>query len=1430
MTPQVVGRYQLLEPLGQGGMGTVYLAFDPALERQVALKLLNLPGGSERRRFRREVQVAARLNHRHIVTVHDVSLEHDPPFVVMELLTGGTLETYFKSHHLNWFEALNLLRPLCQALAHAHQAGIIHRDIKPANILFSGEPTPTLKLADFGLAQRQGSEQITEGGAVLGTLAYMSPEQATGQGSSAASDVFAVGIILFEAIAGFNPLRGENWSDTLLKVSSPDPLDLSALEGKAPPFVRAIISQAAAKDPRQRYRDGGQLEQAITQALSQTLPEDVLTLSPDLTPSSSELKIENAAAIPLPQDGSEILRRLFAGYGRITLKEELLGGRSGSRIFLVRPIRPDGTPELPAVVKMAPVHLIQQEWRAYQDYVRAQLAGIAEIQGQPVLPPGCTWGGLRYPLVGGGDFAITSLYHYCQETSLANLRYLLEQRLFRRMGEKWRHNFAMAEFRLGDSYDAILPVNLIIQPAPLSHDTTAPLLRPGSTGSFQTGQPLLVTEFVVTEVDEATQTVTLNRPSGGQPRFYPSYRLRLHPVTDVSQYQAGHTVDLEGIVTATRAELLVAQARAAAGEGVDLAAATLPNGWPNPLTQLPALLSETLNVRTANIHGDFNLDNILVDPATREVYLIDFALARRDHVLHDLLRLEKDVLTRLLPETLLAAALPPQSIALFYRWVDEALAQERPSALPAFPHPALEKPLYLVYLIRRAARDLLFDPRRWDEYEAGLTLYLLGALKFKDLTVQARGVAFWGAAALLQRRNEPIISQGASAELLLPAPSQATHRSFTRPLILVAGLLFVIMAFIIWRTGLQPEPPTPQIATILNFTEPVEVRRFEANQLQPVSFGLPLYDSDVVSTYEDGTATVYCENGLLFEIPGNSNRTVHCREQDGESVYIAPVPTDEPELDEATPVPPSTQNPFLLNPRNTAIISTRPTFTWEAMPQTTSYRLTVQFGNGDDWLRETSETTLLYPSDERALMPGEIHIITLEAIGAVTVTDVVEVRVLDGAAAASLMTSEANIRQEGLDAAAEMYLLAQLYARSGLTGAAITLLETLIGASGQGSPYVWQQLGDLYASIGLPRQAEASYEQVATAAAATPVSITPTPTVTPTPTPLPTNTAIPIPIPLVTLPVAPGTPVPQPGVAIAPRNVTQLIPLARWHGPALAEVACAPNGGGFAAAGTNGVTLYNPLTLGQEQFLPVGVYVNSVAFAPDGQFIATGATNSHIQLWQADGTFLDDAVEHSAGVWSLTFSRDGQWLASGALDNMVRLWRVEADHLVAESLLARHDAPVRSVAFSPDSQWLASASDDHTVQLRQVSDGTSVYTLPEQAAAVRTVAFSPDGAWLAAGLDDGSVQVWRMADGTLARTLPGDNWPVHSIAFSPDGQLLAVAGRNTNILLWQVSNWQLLQTLLEPTDWVYSVAFCADGYTLLSGSADGALYLWGVAP
>jgi serine/threonine-protein kinase len=259
MIPDKIGRYQILGPLGKGTMGAVYRAYDPDTGREMALKELTTPqdpieAGKWRQRFGREVRAAIRLKHPHIVTVYDVDLEREPPYLVMELLTGDTLkELLLKQKSLPWQTALTLLQPLCQALAYAHRAGVIHRDVKPANVIFAGDEARTIKLVDFGLARWEGGTQVTQAGDVVGTLAYMSPEQAREEVVDARTDIFSLGVILFEAIAGYNPLDKGSFNETWEAVRSYEPIDLEPLEGKAPSHLIKVIQRALEKDRDQRY-------------------------------------------------------------------------------------------------------------------------------------------------------------------------------------------------------------------------------------------------------------------------------------------------------------------------------------------------------------------------------------------------------------------------------------------------------------------------------------------------------------------------------------------------------------------------------------------------------------------------------------------------------------------------------------------------------------------------------------------------------------------------------------------------------------------------------------------------------------------------------------------------------------------------------------------------------------------------------------------------------------------------------------------------------------------------------------------------------------------------------------------------------------------------------------------------------------------------
>jgi len=328
VTFQQIGRYQIKELLGKGAMGQVHRAYDSELDRDVALKLFSLPHQADEteghQRFRREVRAASQLNHLHIVTIHDVNLTHTPPYVVMELLPNGTLKEYLRQNKLSWSEAAKLLQPLCQALAYAHQAGIIHRDVKPANVMFAGDQDHTLKLVDFGLALLPNAARITQSGGVVGTPAYLSPEQANGEQVDNRTDIYALGLILFEMISGFNPQEGNSTGQTWATAVSNEPINLAPLSEKAPPQLVSVLERALAKDRELRYDDAQALWQDLEACLDQSSSNPVISSS---VQEGNMLKIQNPSGIPLSGDAEAILQELFTNHQRVVI----LSGRDTGR-------------------------------------------------------------------------------------------------------------------------------------------------------------------------------------------------------------------------------------------------------------------------------------------------------------------------------------------------------------------------------------------------------------------------------------------------------------------------------------------------------------------------------------------------------------------------------------------------------------------------------------------------------------------------------------------------------------------------------------------------------------------------------------------------------------------------------------------------------------------------------------------------------------------------------------------------------------------------------------------------------------------------------------------------------------------------------------------------------------------------------------------
>jgi serine/threonine-protein kinase len=252
-----IGAYRIEAALGQGGMGKVYRALDTKLNRPVAIKFLseNAADPAARRRFQREAQMASALNHPHIVTVHDVGEFEDRQYIVTEFIDGGTFSDWAKREKRTWQQVLELLVGVADGLAAAHHAGILHRDIKPANILVTR--SGYAKLADFGLAKLAegtpagATETLTDKHTLVGTIAYMSPEQAAGIPLDARSDIFSFGTVLYEMLAGRRPFTGATDLEVLQQVRDgvPPPMDETI-----PTALSGVVEKALEKDPAERYQ------------------------------------------------------------------------------------------------------------------------------------------------------------------------------------------------------------------------------------------------------------------------------------------------------------------------------------------------------------------------------------------------------------------------------------------------------------------------------------------------------------------------------------------------------------------------------------------------------------------------------------------------------------------------------------------------------------------------------------------------------------------------------------------------------------------------------------------------------------------------------------------------------------------------------------------------------------------------------------------------------------------------------------------------------------------------------------------------------------------------------------------------------------------------------------------------------------------------
>lgn len=331
----MLGRYQVEKELGKGAMGVVYLGKDPKIGRVVAIKTMALSqefAGEEltdaRERFFREAETAGRLQHQNIVTIFDAGEEHDLAYIAMEFLKGRDLADFCKRDQLLPVpQVLSIVARVAEALAYAHKQNVVHRDIKPANIMY--EPgTDTVKVTDFGIARITDSSK-TKTGLVLGTPSFMSPEQLAGKKVDGRSDLYSLGVMLFQMLAGVLPLRGESMAELMYKIANEEAPDIRTLRPELSAELADIVARALSKRPETRYQGGDEFAADLRGIFSQTTN---LAAPTPVTQPTQSVASEKTVAFAATQPSGDISFETTAAHSTVNVGSKPLGGGSDIEI------------------------------------------------------------------------------------------------------------------------------------------------------------------------------------------------------------------------------------------------------------------------------------------------------------------------------------------------------------------------------------------------------------------------------------------------------------------------------------------------------------------------------------------------------------------------------------------------------------------------------------------------------------------------------------------------------------------------------------------------------------------------------------------------------------------------------------------------------------------------------------------------------------------------------------------------------------------------------------------------------------------------------------------------------------------------------------------------------------------------------------------
>ncbi|MEZ4512949.1 MAG: protein kinase [Chloroflexota bacterium] len=1419
---QQIGKYEVKELLGRGGTGEVYKAWHPALARDVAIKTIHTFSDEPKaiERFRREAQIIAALRHPNIVQVHDFDIANDTFYMVMEHVAGQSLQSYLKPIHargetLPLTEALTLFQTICRAVIYAHSHGVVHADLKPANVLLDMSNQPIL--VDFGLSRLAGHERVTQSNALTGTPAYMAPEQCMSKGSDERSDIYSLGVMLFEMVTGSLPFTGDSIVAIILKhIDEPPPFPRT-FNPDLPFELEDVILRALEKEPARRFQTVSELLEALDNVI---VPLGGLP---------SVLFDQNE---PLPEDAQPCYRGLqpfeeeHAAYyfGRESLVRQLLQRMEG----MVQGVG-DGT--------NAPgrfLAVLGASGSGKSSLIRAGL--IPQIRAGAIADS-ATW---QIRLLKPGQRPLTTLINTLytlvsnqEQTAVGVAQQLYKDgrslnRIFSETHPGQKLCLVVDQFEelftvCSDENERRLFIENLLYAAAVSNGPIFILLTMRADFYHRcaaysdlahriASQQILVGGMSPAELRQAivqpAQHAGLKLEPGlvdtilddvaWQPGALP---LLQHALLELWQRRQGRLLTLRGYHASGGVQGAIAQRANDVYYGLPDAQRTILRRIMLRLTELGDEGGQATSRRASPaefIARDTDPNTIasvlrtladarLVTLGDDTVEVAHEALIRSWPALHEWLEEDREGLRihQHLSEAAQAWAELNRDPGELYRGLRLARASEWAS-----DHDDVLNPIERSFL---QSSQQLAEARAAEE-ETQRQRELAQAQELAELSQQR--------AELQARGNQRLrLLLAAVGVLLLAAVGTLWFANTQRQLVDARRLAFAAEA----QADTDPETAVLLAYEAIGRRQDYQTEQALRDALRQISWqpqtlaghgGVLLQavfspdGSHLLTTSADGTAQLWSSDGLLLEtLAGHEDEVVNGRfSPDGTLIVTASAD--------------GTARLWDRNGNPLATLSGHADALIDALFTPDGQNIVTASADGTAQLWTLAgESVVLFDGHEGeeltavALSPDGTHLVTADASGVAVLWQ------LDGTAVATLPAHDEAIVVVGFAPDGQTFLTgsedkkARLWDLSGkmvtqfdhdevLTTAAFLPdgSAILTSAGRENRLRLWHLDGSQRAAFyGHTRKINSiafapSGQELLTGS--------------------------------------------EDGTVRLWQLNGQLVTTLRGHTDNITNATFSPDGRLIVTSSDDGTArLWRPANTPTPALIGHTDEVENAVYSENGRFILTASTDKTARLWDSNGNTLTTFVGHEGQVDTAYFSPDQRYIVTASEDGTARLWDVNGNQLA----LLQHEDEVGGAYFSPDGQLVLTYSNDKTARLWTLQ-GIEIARV-EHGNELQMAQFSPDGQLVVSTDEDGVTKVWDLQGHERVVVEHGEK--TNTAFFSPNGQTFLTSGEDFVARLWNLQGEEIA-TFADHTDELERAVFSPDGKMVATSGKDRTGKLWTV--